>query len=112
MEPRFRAGASVLQWWSSWFKNEGPAPQVYSKKNRPSWFAGEILGPAVWAEDKVYAGVKYTGWVYSTHCWDGTAEIVPEPYLMPVSVMHCFHSCGKCDNPPPAPAFWMEANAN
>ena len=67
MGPRFRAGQSVLQWWASWFKNEGPAPKVYGKKRRPSWFSGEILTPAVWTEDKVYAGVKYTGWVYPTH---------------------------------------------
>ena len=112
MEPRFRAGQSVLQWWASWFKNEGPAPQVYGKKTRPSWFAGEILDPAVWMEDKVYEGVKYTGWVYPTHCWNGTEELVPEPYLMSFSVKPSMHSNGKCVNPAPAPAFWMAANAN
>ena len=67
MEPRFRAGQSVLQWWASWFKNKGPAPQTYGKKKRPSWFSGEILNPAARTEGKRYAGVKSTGWVYATH---------------------------------------------
>ena len=66
-EPRFSAGQSVLQWWPNWFKDEGPAPKVYGKKKRPSWFSGEILNPAVWTEGMHYAGVKYTGWVYPTH---------------------------------------------
>ena len=67
MEPRFRAGQSVLQWWANWFKNTGSAPQTYGKKRRPSWFSGEILNPPVWTEDMAYAGAKHTGWVYPTH---------------------------------------------
>ena len=67
MEPRFRAGQSVLQWWANWFKNTGSAPQTYGKKRRPSWFSGEILNPPVWLEDMAYAGAKHTGWVYPTH---------------------------------------------
>ena len=46
-EPRFRAGQSVHQWWASWFKNEGPAPKVYSKnskKKKSQWWRCH-LGP-------------------------------------------------------------------
>ena len=67
MKPRFRAGQSVLQWWASWFKNGGPPPKSYRKKKRPSWYSGEIVNPPVWTEDMLYAGFKYTGWVYPAH---------------------------------------------
>ena len=67
MKPRFRAGQSVLQWWASWFKNGGPPPKSYRKKKRPAWYSGEIVNPPVWTEDMLYAGFKYTGWVYPAH---------------------------------------------
>ena len=70
LEARFRAGQSVLQWWASWFKKEGPAPKVYGKRSkhkRPSWYSGELVSTPVWAENMEYAGVKHTGWVYPTH---------------------------------------------
>ena len=59
---RFAAGQSVLQWWASWFKKEGPAPSRYSKKQRPTWFSGEILSPGVYMVDLMYASMPHTGW--------------------------------------------------
>ena len=55
-KPRFAAGQSVLQWWASWFKKEGPAPSHYSKKQRPTWFSGKIVSPGVYMVDLMYAG--------------------------------------------------------
>ena len=65
-EPRFSAGQSVLQWWASWFKEESPKPKQCNKKQRPTWFSGEILNPAVWTEGALYAGVRCVGWVHPT----------------------------------------------
>ena len=66
-KPRFAAGQSVLQWRADWFKNESPAPSHYSKKQRPTWFSGEILSPGVYMVDLMYAGMPHTGWAYPTH---------------------------------------------
>ena len=40
--PIFKAGQSVLQWWSSWMKTAAKTPSTYNKKNRSSWFSAEI----------------------------------------------------------------------
>ena len=66
-DPLYSAGQSVLQWWSNWFSKGGDAPKQYNKKNRPSWFSGEVANPAVFVEDYKYAGMLYTGWAYPTH---------------------------------------------
>ena len=66
-------------------------------------------GQALWG------GGKYTGWVYPTASWNGTGELVPEPYLVELedgSIKQRTHSNGKCADPPPPPAFWMAAKAN
>ena len=66
-DPLYSAGQFVLQWWSNWFSKGGDAPKQYNKKNRPSWFSGEVVSPAVFVEDYKYAGMLYTGWAYPTH---------------------------------------------
>ena len=66
-KPVFSTGQSVLQWWASWFKDSKSAPGQYKAKQRPSWFSGEVASPGVFVEDKMYAGMSFTGWMYSTH---------------------------------------------
>ena len=66
-EPRFCTGQSVLQWWANWFKTGEPRPRGKGKKGRPKWYSGEIVHPPVWAENTVYAGYTYPGWVYPAY---------------------------------------------
>lgn len=66
-EPLYRAGQSVLQWWAAWFKSGEPRPKGKGKKKRPRWYSGEIVHPPVWAENTLYAGFTYTGWVYPAY---------------------------------------------
>ena len=66
-EPKFAPGQSVLQWWAGWFSAQKEPKLHYNKKERPSWYSGEIASPAQWQSEIVYAGVAYTGWVYPTH---------------------------------------------
>ena len=65
--PLYRAGQSVLQWWASWFKSGEPRPKGKGKKKRPRWYSGEIVHPPVWAENTLYAGFTYTGWLYPAY---------------------------------------------
>ena len=66
-EYRFQAGQSVLQWWANWFKNTAEPREHYKKKERPSWYSGEILNPGRYVEDLPYAGELYTGIAYNVH---------------------------------------------
>jgi len=64
---RFNAGQSVLQWWSNWFANTSEPREHYKKKDRPSWYSGEILNPGHYVKDLPYAGALYTGIAYVVH---------------------------------------------
>ena len=75
----------------------------------------EIVHPPVWAENTLYAGFTYTGWLYAAYSWNLTGELVPEPYLNPLSMVpeeQRKHSNGFCINQAPEPEFWTEGNAN
>ena len=65
-KPLFRAGQSVLQWWASWFKTNGPPPKGKGSKKRPQWYSGEIVHPPVWTDGMLYAGFRFKGWLYPT----------------------------------------------
>ena len=66
-QPLFRAGQSVLQWWASWFKTNGAPPKGKGSKKRPQWYSGEIVHPPVWTDGMLYAGFRFTGWLYPAH---------------------------------------------
>ena len=66
-DPLYGVGQSVLHWRSSWFESGEPRPKGKGKKKRPRWFSAEIVHPPVWAENTVYAGFTYTGWVYPAY---------------------------------------------
>ena len=57
--PKFGNGQIALQWWASWFTPCAldAAPRQYSKKQRPSWYVGEVetYGGIM---DVTYAGVE------------------------------------------------------
>ena len=67
--PKFHAGQSVLQWWSSKFRlaTDKTVQLRCTGKGRPSWYSGEVTMPGVWADDVVYASMPFTGWVYAVH---------------------------------------------
>ena len=66
-DPLYGAGQSVLHWWASWFESGEPRPKGKGKKKRPRWFSAEIGHPPVWAENTLYAGFTYTGWLYAAY---------------------------------------------
>ena len=66
-DPLYGVGQSVLHWWSSWFESGEPRPKGKGKKKRPRWFSAEIGHPPVWAENTLYAGFTYTGWLYPAY---------------------------------------------
>ena len=75
----------------------------------------EIVHPPVRAENTLYAGFTYTGWLYAAYSWNLTGELVAEPYLNPLSMVpeeQRKHSNGFCINQAPEPEFWTEGNAN
>ena len=83
-EPRFRAGQSVHQWWASWFKNEGPAPKVYSKNSKTKKANGGVV---TWAHEPV-------PWPEATSV--STAPASFEPTIAPTAVATSEHHawCG------------------
>ena len=66
-KPLYKVGQSVLQWWASHFKPNGAPPKGKRSKKRPQWYSGEIVHPPVWTDGMLYAGFRFTGWLYPAH---------------------------------------------
>ena len=60
---KFRPGQSVLQWWAPWMANAEKTPKQLKKKQRPSWFSGEVISYEGFQE------IKYAGSVVMSHTY-------------------------------------------